>query len=179
MITAGVNPSLYGLQNQDIHYARNAYWNLGTAQLVEHAILRGEGTLASGGPLVVKTGEQTGRSPGDKFVVQDARTENTVAWGPVNQSITPHQFDRLYGRMMAYLQNRDLFVQDCYAGADLHYRIPIRVITEWAWHSLFARQLFIRPTRTPPISTSPSSRSSTPRDFAPLRKKTAPYRRCS
>jgi phosphoenolpyruvate carboxykinase (ATP) len=145
MITAGVRPSLYGLQNQDIHYARNAYWNLGTAQLVEHSILRGEGTLASGGPLVVKTGEHTGRSPGDKFVVQDARTENTVAWGSVNQSITPAQFDSLYGRMMAYLQNRDLFVQDCYAGADPHYRVPIRVITEWAWHSLFARQLFIRP----------------------------------
>jgi phosphoenolpyruvate carboxykinase (ATP) len=145
MITAGVRPSLYGLQNQDIHYARNAYWNLGTAQLVEHAVTRGEGALASGGPLVVKTGEHTGRSPGDKFVVQDPRTENTVAWGPVNQPITPAQFDRLYGRMMAYLQNRDLFVQDCYAGADPHYRIPIRVITEWAWHSLFARQLFIRP----------------------------------
>ena len=89
MITAGVKPSLYGLQNQDIHYARNAFWNLGTAQLVEHAIVRGEGALASGGALVVKTGEQTGRSPGDKFVVRDARTENTIAWGAVNQPISP------------------------------------------------------------------------------------------
>ena len=145
MVTAGVRPSQFGIQNQDIRYARNVYWNLGTAQLIEHAVLRGEGSIASGGPLVVRTGEHTGRSPGDKFIVCDARTENTISWGSVNKPISGHDFDQLYGRLLAYLQNRDIYVQDCYAGADTRFRMPIRVITELASHSLFARQVFVRP----------------------------------
>ena len=126
---------------------RNAnfvFWNLGTAQLIEKAIQRREGLLASGGGLVVRTGDHTGRSPRDKFVVRDQTTETTVNWGSVNQPFTPEQFDRLYGKLLAYLQARDLFVQDCFAGADPQYRIPIRVVTELAWHNLFARQLFVR-----------------------------------
>jgi phosphoenolpyruvate carboxykinase (ATP) len=93
---------------------------------------------------VVRTGDQTGRSPRDKFVVRDPGTEHTVNWGSVNQPFLPEQFDRLYGKLLAYLQARDLFVQDCFAGADPQYQIPIRVITELAWHNLFARQLFVR-----------------------------------
>lgn len=147
MVTSAVTPSHNGIHQQDIQYARNAFWNLGTSQLVEHAIVRGEGTLASGGPLVVRTGEHTGRSPGDRFVVRDARTENTVNWGACNQPLLPSQFDALHGKLMAYLQNRDLFIQDCYAGADRSCSIPIRVITELAWHSLIARQLFVRASR--------------------------------
>jgi phosphoenolpyruvate carboxykinase (ATP) len=150
MQNLGILPSRYGLQEHGVRNASFVYWNLGTAQLVEKAIQRREGLLASGGGLVVRTGDQTGRSPRDKFVVRDAGTENTVNWGSVNQPFLPEQFDRLYGKLLAYLQARDLFVQDCYAGADPQYQIPIRVITELAWHNLFARQLFVRahPERT-------------------------------
>ncbi|HEY1496952.1 MAG TPA: phosphoenolpyruvate carboxykinase (ATP) [Candidatus Solibacter sp.] len=150
MQNLGILPSRYGLQEHGVRNASFVYWNLGTAQLVEKAIQRREGLLASGGGLVVRTGDQTGRSPRDKFVVRDAGTENTVNWGSVNQPFLPEQFDRLYGKLLAYLQARDLFVQDCYAGADPQYQIPIRVITELAWHNLFARQLFVRahPDRT-------------------------------
>jgi phosphoenolpyruvate carboxykinase (ATP) len=144
MQNLGILPSRYGLQEHGVRNASFVYWNLGTAQLIEKAIQRREGLLASGGGLVVRTGDQTGRSPRDKFVVRDAGTEHTVNWGAVNQPFLPEQFDRLYGKLLAYLQARDLFVQDCYAGADPHYQIPIRVITELAWHNLFARQLFVR-----------------------------------
>lgn len=113
--------------------------------MIEKAIQRREGLLASGGAFVVRTGTQTGRSPLDKFVVRDEITEHTVNWGPVNQPFTPEQFETLYGKLLAYLQARDLFVQDCFAGADTRYQMPIRVITERAWHNLFARQLFVRP----------------------------------
>src|ERR1017187_9753288 len=144
MQNLGIRPSHYGLQEHGVRNPSFVYWNLGTAQLIEKAIQRREGLLASGGGLAVRTGDQTGRSPRDKFVVRDQTTETTVNWGSVNHPFTPEQFDRLYGKLLAYLQARDLFVQDCFAGADPHYRIPIRVVTELAWHNLFARQLFVR-----------------------------------
>ncbi|MCX6621019.1 MAG: phosphoenolpyruvate carboxykinase (ATP), partial [Acidobacteria bacterium] len=144
MQNAGIRPSHYGLEHHGIRNANTIFWNLGTAQLIESAIQRREGLLASGGALVVRTGDQTGRSPKDKFVVRDENTEETVAWGPVNQPFTPENFEKLYGKLLAYLQARDLYVQDCFAGADPRYRLPIRVITERAWHSLFSRQLFVR-----------------------------------
>jgi phosphoenolpyruvate carboxykinase (ATP) len=145
MQNQGVRPSRYGIHEHGIRNANFVFWNLGTAQLIEKAIQRREGLLASGGGFVVRTGDQTGRSPRDKFVVRDETTENSVHWGPVNQPFLPEQFDRLYGKLLAYLQARDLFVQDCFAGADPAYQLPIRVITELAWHNLFARQLFVRP----------------------------------
>ncbi|MCC7498133.1 MAG: phosphoenolpyruvate carboxykinase (ATP) [Bryobacterales bacterium] len=145
MQNAGIHPSRYGLEQHGIRNANTIFWNLGTAQLVEAAIQRREGLLASGGAFVVRTGNQTGRSPQDKFTVRDAMTEDAVAWGPVNQPFTPENFDRLYDKLIAYLQARDLFVQDCFAGADTRYRLPIRIISERAWHNLFARQLFVRP----------------------------------
>jgi phosphoenolpyruvate carboxykinase (ATP) len=145
MQNAGIRPSLFGLDKHGIRNANVVFWNLGSGQLTEKVIQRQEGLLASGGALVVRTGDHTGRSPRDKFVVRDPMTLDTVNWGPVNQPFLPEQFDRLFGKLLAYLQARDLFVQDCYAGADERYRVPIRVITERAWHNLFARQLFIRP----------------------------------
>ena len=145
MQNAGILPSHYGLEQHGIRNIRIAYWNLGTAQLVEHSVWRHEGLLAAGGPLVVRTGQFTGRSPKDKFVVRDEATEHTVNWGPVNQPLSPDQFDRLYAKMLAYLQGHELYVQDCFAGADPANTLPIRVITEMAWHCLFGRQLFIRP----------------------------------
>jgi phosphoenolpyruvate carboxykinase (ATP) len=122
-----------------------AYCNLGTAQLLEHAVRRHEGLFASGGAYVVRTGRFTGRSPQDKFIVRDDSTRATVQWGPVNQPMSEAGFERLYARMLASCQGHDLYLQDCFAGADPRYALPLRVVTEYAWHALFARQLFVRP----------------------------------
>ena len=134
-----------GLEQHGIRNVNAAYWNLGTAQLLEHAIQRREGTLARGGSLVVHTGQFTGRSPKDKFIVRDETTDRDVAWGPVNQPMSEANFDRLYSRMLAFWQGHDVYVQDCHVGADPEFGMPIRVISQLAWHNLFARQLFIRP----------------------------------
>lgn len=142
---AGIRPSQYGLELHGLHNINVAYWNLGTAQLVEHAIQRREGNLASGGALVVRTGQFTGRSPKDKFVVRDEITDSNIAWGAVNQPMSEAHFDRIYGRMLAFWQGHDVYVQDCYVGADPAYTLPVRVVSQIAWHTLFARQLFIRP----------------------------------
>ena len=138
--------SSYGLENHGIVNPDDVYWTLNTPLLYEQAVLRYEGHFAHLGPLVVRTGQYTGRSPKDKFVVKEASSENNVAWGKINQPISPERFKALHARLMAYLQGRDLFVQDCFAGADPRYRMPIRIITEGAWASLFARNLFIQAT---------------------------------
>jgi phosphoenolpyruvate carboxykinase (ATP) len=142
---AGIRPSKHGLELHGLHNLNIAYWNLGTAQLVEHAIQRREGNLASGGALVVRTGQFTGRSPKDKFVVRDEITDPNIHWGPVNQPMSEAHFDRIYKRMMAFWQGHDVYVQDCYVGADPEFTLPVRVVSQVAWHNLFARQLFIRP----------------------------------
>ncbi len=142
---AGIRPSRHGLEQQGFRNLNVAYWNLGTAQLLEHAIQRREGTFASGGSFVVRTGQFTGRSPKDKFIVRDEITDAHVHWGPVNQPLSEAHFDRLYTKMMAFWQGHDVYVQDCYVGADRGLGMPIRVVSQLAWHNLFARQLFIRP----------------------------------
>ena len=141
----GRYPSEYGLEHHGIKDAELVYWNLRTPELIEIACRRQEGMLTTKGALLVRTGERTGRSPEDKFVVRRQPSEDHVAWGPVNRPFEPRRFDALYARVRAYLQYTQLFVQDCFAGADPDYRLPIRVITEYAWHSLFARNLFVRP----------------------------------
>jgi phosphoenolpyruvate carboxykinase (ATP) len=132
--------SQYGFRN-----LVRSCWNFPPATLVEMAVRRREGLLASNGALVVRTGQFTGRSPKDKYIVRDVSTESSVNWGTVNQAMSPEAFDRLYARLIVFLEAHELFVQDCFGGADPEYRLPIRVITQSAWHSLFARQLFIRP----------------------------------
>ncbi|MGE4053754.1 MAG: phosphoenolpyruvate carboxykinase (ATP) [Vicinamibacterales bacterium] len=117
--------------------------NLPPAALYEEAIRRGEGQLAAGGPLVCLTTPHTGRSPKDKFIVKDAATEAEVAWGAVNRPLAPAHFAALRADMMAALRGTELFVQDCAGGADPRYRMPVRVITERAWHSLFAQNLLL------------------------------------
>jgi phosphoenolpyruvate carboxykinase (ATP) len=119
--------------------------NLRSAVLVEHSIRRGEAQMANNGALVTRTGHRTGRSPNDKFTVKDARTADVVAWGPVNRPFEPEKFDALYRRVMDYLKDKELFVQDLFAGADPQYRLPIQVVNELAWHNLFVRALFVRP----------------------------------
>jgi len=120
--------------------------NLHSGLLVEHAIRRGEGLLADNGALVGYTGTYTGRTPKDKFTVKDALTVELVNWGSVNQPFDPEKFDALFEKVTAYLRGKELFVQDLFAGADSKYRLPIRVINEYAWHNLFARALFVRPS---------------------------------
>ena len=119
--------------------------NLGVAQLVETALLRGEARLAANGALVATTGARTGRSPRDKFIVDDEITHSTVDWGKVNQLFDSKRFDALLECVTTHMRERDLFIQDLYSGADPSYRLPIRIIAEYAWHSLFVRQLFVRP----------------------------------
>jgi len=120
--------------------------NLSVPRLVEEALARGEGALTSEGALVAETGKRTGRSPGDKFLVKydDRESASRIAWGKVNQPISPAAFEQLRARVNAYLQGCDLFVVDAYAGADPRYGLPIRLVTEFAWHALFALQLFRR-----------------------------------
>jgi phosphoenolpyruvate carboxykinase (ATP) len=121
------------------------HWNLSVPALYEHAIRRGEAVISDGGPIVARTFKHTGRSPQDRFIVQDDTTRDTVWWGEVNKPFDPGAFDRLTARVCGYLQGRELFVQDLYAGADPAYRIRVRVITQNAWHNLFARNMFIVP----------------------------------
>tara|TARA_B100000686_G_scaffold353432_1_gene459027 strand:- start:5921 stop:7564 length:1644 start_codon:yes stop_codon:yes gene_type:complete len=133
-----------GLGHHGLLNVGEIHWNLPTPKLYEHIIKRNEGILSHLGPLVVSTGEHTGRAPNDKFFVQEPSSEENISWGKINKSFSPEQFDALYSRVVAYIQNRDLYVQDCYAGADANNRLHIRVITETAWHSLFARNMFIQ-----------------------------------
>ncbi len=120
--------------------------NLHSSVLVEHAVRRGEGQLANNGALVAYTGKFTGRTPKDKFTVKDSITQELVNWGDANQAFEPEKFDALFERVLEFLRGRDLYVQDLFAGADSKYRLPIRVINQYAWHNLFVRALFVRPT---------------------------------
>jgi phosphoenolpyruvate carboxykinase (ATP) len=119
--------------------------NLSTPQLVEAAIARGEASLAANGALTALTGSRTGRSPRDKFTVEDEETRSRVDWGKVNQPFDPAKFQALLDRVLKHMAERDLYVMDLYAGADSTYRLPITVVAEYAWHALFVKQLFVRP----------------------------------
>ncbi|QQS11392.1 MAG: phosphoenolpyruvate carboxykinase [Rhodospirillales bacterium] len=130
----------YGLGNLG-----SVHWNLSVPALYEHAIRRGEGVLGKGGALCVLTGVHTGRSPNDKFFVREPSSERHIDWGKTNRAIEPAKFEGLLARMLAYAQRRELFVRECYAGADPAHRIGVRVITENAWHNLFAMNMFLRP----------------------------------
>lgn len=144
MTSSGI-PSQYGLDPHGIENVNVVYWNLSTPLPYEEALRRHEGRLAHLGPLVVRTGQYTGRSPRDKFIVREPSSESQVWWGDVNHPLGPEQFHSLRGRLLAYLQDRDVFAQDCFVGAEPQYRVPIRVVTETAWHNLFARNMFIQP----------------------------------
>ena len=131
-----------GLEAEGLQPGR-ARWNLSAAVLYEEAVRRNEGLIAAAGPLVCRTGQHTGRSPNDKFIVREPSSEKEIAWGKVNRPMEPAQFDALHADLANSLKGKELFVLDCFAGADPQYRLPVRVITEFAWHSLFCRNLFI------------------------------------
>ncbi len=135
----------YGLKNHGLTNLRKIYWNLPMESLYEEIVFRSEGKISKKGPIVVDSGKHTARAAQDKFVVRDSETEEHIWWGEYNRPISPAQFNEVLNRMQGYLQGRDVFVQDCYAGSDLEYQMPVRIITELAWHSLFARNMFIVP----------------------------------
>jgi phosphoenolpyruvate carboxykinase (ATP) len=135
-----------GLDAAGIEGAAHVHWNLSAAALYEEAVRRHEGVIAADGPIICSTGQHTGRSPNDKFIVEEPSSQTHVAWGKVNRPIEASAFEAVQRRMFAYLRGRELYVQDAWAGADPAYRLPIRIVTERAWHSLFARHLFIPET---------------------------------
>ena len=141
---AGKLAAIYGLQNHGLTNLHRIYWNLPTASLYEEIVFRGEARISHLGPVVVSTGKHTARAAADKFIVQEHSTENHVWWGEYNRPFSGDKFSALLTRMQGFLQNRDVFVQDCYAGADPDYRLPIRIVSEKAWHSLFARNMFMK-----------------------------------
>lgn len=133
-----------GLEHHGIKNVKAVHWNLSTPDLYEQIIRRYEGVLSHLGPICVSTGEYTGRAPNDKFIVQEPSSQENIWWGKVNRPFTVERFDALHSRILAYLQGSEIFVQDCYAGAAPDHQLHIRVITETAWHSLFARNMFIQ-----------------------------------
>ena len=136
----------HGLEALGIVRSGQVHWNLSPGVLYEAAIRRNEGLIAAEGPLVCRTGQHTGRSPNDKFVVKEPSSEKHVHWGTVNRPLEEANFDALHRDMMAFIQDKELFVLDAWAGADPAYRLPIRVVNEFAWHNLFARNMFIPET---------------------------------
>jgi phosphoenolpyruvate carboxykinase (ATP) len=138
-------PSEYDLTNHGLQNLNMVYWTLPTPALIERVVSRREGIVAHEGSIIVRTGHHTGRAPNDKFIVQnEAGGPEGIWWGDVNRPLSPENFESLYLRMTAYFQGRDIFVQDTTAANHPKYRLPIRVVTENAWHSLFARNMFVR-----------------------------------
>jgi len=142
---ANEGQSAHGLEKQGFRNLKAVHWNLTAPALYERAVARGEGHVAQHGPLVVITGQHTGRSASDKFIVRDDASDPHVWWDN-NKPMTPFAFMSLHQAMLAYAQGRELFVKDLYGGADLSHRVAVRFVTEYAWHSLFVHQLLIRPT---------------------------------
>ena len=142
---ASARKSDYGLENHGLTNLNKVYWNLPLESLYEEAIFRNEGKVTLQGAFTVNTGKHTARAANDKFVVREPTTENQIWWGQYNRPYSPEKFGDLFSRIQGFLQGRDVFVQDCFAGADPEYRLSVRIITELAWHSMFARNMFLPP----------------------------------
>lgn len=136
----------YGLSALGISNVGDVYRNLSVAELVEHTVVRGEGVLASNGALCIETGKYTGRSPQDKYIVDEPSIHDEINWGEVNVPISVQAFENLYRKALAYVQGRDLYVFDGFVGADEAYQMGVRVVTEFPAQCLFSNQLFIRPS---------------------------------
>ena len=135
----------YGLGNHGLSNQQEVYWNLRRAAIYEEIVFRREGCISQGGAVVVNTGKHTARSPNDKYIVKESSTEKNVWWGDYNRPLSREKFEELFQRLQGFLQGKDVFVQDCFVCAEEKQRVPIRVITEYAWHSLFARNMFLLP----------------------------------
>ncbi len=147
--------SRFELVTKTVIQTKKIHWNLTPALLYEEVIRRGEAMTAEKGPLVIYTGKATGRSPNDKFFVREPSSQEHVWWGKANKPIDPEKFEHLKARILDYFSRKELFVQDCYGGADPAYRFPARIITDTAWESLFAYNMFIHAEKV------------TPKDFLP------------
>jgi phosphoenolpyruvate carboxykinase (ATP) len=132
----------FGLENHGLEHLDQVFWNLPESALYEEAIFRNEGKMVHGGPFLINTGKWTARAANDKYFVREASTEDKIDWGEYNRPMSPDKFTGILTRLQAYLQGEEVFVQDVYAGADPRYRVPFRIITEKAWQSLFARNMF-------------------------------------
>lgn len=141
----GKLPNNHDLSTLGLGHVRNVFWNLNASELVEETIMNGQGVLSDTGALAIETGEFTGRSPKDRFIVKDTYTENDVWWGDINIPFEPAKFDALYNRMTAYLAGRDVYARDAYVCGDKNYQKKLRVINEYPWSNLFAHNMFIRP----------------------------------
>ncbi len=135
----------FDLSNHGFRNLHNVYWNLPTESLYEEIVFRSEGSISHQGPVAVDTSKHIGHSANDKFIVREPGNSEQVWWGEYNRPFNVDKFNAVYQRLLGYLQGRDLFVRDCYAGADPNYRLGVRIISEDAWHSLFARNMFIAP----------------------------------
>jgi len=133
----------YKLKNHGLKDLERVFWNLPEPALYEEIVFRNEGNISHQGPIIVKTGKHTARAAADKYVVKEHSTENNIWWGEYNRPISPEKFNSILSRVQAYCLDEELFVQDCFVGSDPNYQMPIRIITEKAWHSLFARNMFI------------------------------------
>ena len=141
-ITKTISLHPYGIASQKVHY------QLSPNELHQLTIDNNQGLESSSGALVIQTGEFTGRSPKDRFIVKDAITKDRVWWGDVNIPFAPNDFDALYNKVTSYLSEKELFVRDCYACSDPAYRTNIRVINEYPWSNYFAYNMFLRPTKS-------------------------------
>jgi len=135
----------FGLLNHGLTNLRQSYWNLPSEALYEEIVFRGEAKIAAQGPVAVSSGKHTARAAQDKYIVREPSSEDHVWWGEYNRPLSADKFEETFSRLQGYLQGRDVFVQDCYVGAHPDYRLPIRIITEYAWHALFCRNMFILP----------------------------------
>ncbi|MEI6815457.1 MAG: phosphoenolpyruvate carboxykinase (ATP) [Bacteroidota bacterium] len=151
----GTKSDSASLEALGLQHVANAYWNLSPAELVEETILLEQGVLTDTGALAVDTGKFTGRSPKDKFIVCDEKTENAVWWGDINIKFDPAKFDKLYDRVCAYLGGKDIYIRDSFACADPEFRLNVRVINETPWQNLFANNLFLRPNEDEIMSIVP------------------------
>jgi phosphoenolpyruvate carboxykinase (ATP) len=134
--------SKYGVHNHGVEGASTVYWNLPAARIYEHAARKREAVIGHAGPLIAVTGQHTGRSPNDRFLVREPSSESNIWWGKVNRSIDPAQYADLKRQLLAYYRDREIYVFDGHAGADPTHKVSVRVVTQFAWHSLFAQNMF-------------------------------------
>ncbi len=142
----GLKSKTFDLSNLGLK-VKSAKWNLSPAELIEETVKNGEGVLTDTGALMCDTGQFTGRSPKDRFIVEDEKTKESVWWGNINIAFSPEKFDQLLEKMTKFLEDKDVYVRDAYAGADKTHRLRVRVINTMAWHNLFAYNMFLRPER--------------------------------
>jgi phosphoenolpyruvate carboxykinase (ATP) len=142
--TRSKHHSGYEIENHGLTNLNDIYWNLTAPQIYEQVVKHGEGIISHLGPLVVRTGHHTGRSANDKYIVKESSSEQNINWGKINRPLSEEVFNDLHRRMDIHLQTQDVYVQDCFVGASQKHRMPIRIISQYAWHSLFARNMFIR-----------------------------------